>query len=271
MPNKLNEEEVLRIHYALVEEFAETSDPISPAGVKSHTLLGSAVSRQFTSLAGIEKYPDPYSNAATLAYGLCCDHPFHNGNKRTSLVAMLVHLHRNRLTLVDTKDKDLYRFILDVAEHKFGHTKRKRTRNSLNRPDMDDEIEEMAAWVRKRSKKITKGEQQITYRELDRILRKFGFWLENPKNNVIDILKTQTKRVNRLFSHKEEKLEVHVATIPFPGMNRFVSIDQIKHIRKVCHLRTEDGVDKDAFYGDGAVIDSYINKYRNILDRLASK
>jgi len=75
-----------------VADFAGTGDPIAPPGVRSMTLLESAVSRQHTALGGRLKYADPVSSAATLLYGICSDHPFHNGNKRTALVAMLVHL-----------------------------------------------------------------------------------------------------------------------------------------------------------------------------------
>ena len=66
----LSEEEALRIHFALVDEFATTTNPIEPPGVKSHTLLGSAVSRQHSSLGDTIKYPDPIHNAATFAFGL---------------------------------------------------------------------------------------------------------------------------------------------------------------------------------------------------------
>ena len=33
----------------------------------------------------------------------------------------------------------------------------------------------------------------------------------------------------------------------------------------------KDGIDSDAFYSDGSVIDGFINEYRNILNRLATK
>ena len=84
------------IHERLVEDFASTRDPISPPGVRSIALLEPAVGRQHTGLGETLKYPRPIENAATLAYGICCHHAFHNGNKRTALVAMLVHLDRNK-------------------------------------------------------------------------------------------------------------------------------------------------------------------------------
>ena len=80
-------------------------------------LLESAVGRQCTSLTGVLKYPDPVDNAATLLYGICNDHPFHNGNKRTALVSMLVHLDRNQYTLFDTSQNELYDLMIAVAGH----------------------------------------------------------------------------------------------------------------------------------------------------------
>jgi hypothetical protein len=41
-------DEILAIYDVLVRDFAEDSDPISPAGVASHDLLNSAVGRQHT-------------------------------------------------------------------------------------------------------------------------------------------------------------------------------------------------------------------------------
>jgi death-on-curing protein len=112
----LSVEEVLRIHEILVADFAASGDPISPPGVRSQALLESAVGRQFTGSRNALKYPRPIENAATLLFGLVNDHPFHNGNKRTGLVAMLVHLDKNRLALFDTRQDALYGMVLRVAE-----------------------------------------------------------------------------------------------------------------------------------------------------------
>lgn len=91
--------------------------PGPPAGIRSRALLESAVGRQWTSLNGGLKYPHPVDNAATLLFGICCDHPFHNGNNRTALVAMLVHLDRNQHTLFNTSQNELYDLMIDVAGH----------------------------------------------------------------------------------------------------------------------------------------------------------
>src|SRR6187402_3953254 len=94
----LSTEDIESIHNYLANDFANDDDPISPAGIKSEHLLGSAVYRQHSGFEGYLKYSDAISNAATLIYGICNDHPFHNGNKRTALVSLLVHLDKNKLT-----------------------------------------------------------------------------------------------------------------------------------------------------------------------------
>jgi len=118
----LSTDEVLQIHEALVTDFANSQDPISPPGLRSRDLLESAVSRQWVGHDGILKYPDPIDNAATLLYGICCDHPFHNGNKRTALATLNILLERSGYMLV-SNDEDLLNaeveaMLLDVVEHR---------------------------------------------------------------------------------------------------------------------------------------------------------
>jgi death-on-curing protein len=115
----------------LTEDFKNANDPISPSGIKNEGLLESAISRQSSGYGNYIKYNTPVSNAATLCYGLCCNHPLHNGNKRTALVAMLCHLDRNNLTFNERANQDdMYRFILRVAKHWFSRRNKKRSDNS---------------------------------------------------------------------------------------------------------------------------------------------
>jgi prophage maintenance system killer protein len=100
----LTVENVLAIYNALVEDFAAGADTMAPAGVRDQGLLESAVHRQQTGFDGHLKY-----------YGLCCDHPFINGNKRTAPVAMLVHLDRNNQALHGVNQGQLYTLMMNVA------------------------------------------------------------------------------------------------------------------------------------------------------------
>lgn len=264
----LNVEEVLRIHDILVEDFLASNDPISPAGVRSEQLLESAVSRQWTGLGQVLKYPTPVESAATLLYGICGDHPFHNGNKRTALVSMLAHLDKNKLTLYHTKQKHLYDFMIKIASHELAAKRSKRRSSPLKRSSSDQEVMAIASWISRRVDTVKRGEKSISYRDLRKILKGFGYFLSNPKNNSIDVIKYETK-TKGLIRKREIQVSKRVGNIPFPGEHRSVSLRDIKRIRKICQLTEEDGVDSDAFYDDTAVLHGFVNKYRKVLRSLA--
>src|SRR4051794_23296475 len=120
MSSMLTVEDVLHIHQRVCEDFAESGDPVGIGGVREKGLLESAVLRQQVGYGGKLKYPDPYENAATLTFGICCGHPFNNGNKRTALVAMLAHLDANGHAVFGMNQMDLYRMIKAVATHDLG-------------------------------------------------------------------------------------------------------------------------------------------------------
>jgi death-on-curing family protein len=111
----LDTSEILQIYDYLVEEFAQTEDPIDPAGVADVNLLESAIYRQYVGNGITLKYATPIYNAAMLGYGLCNDHPFYNGNKRTALVSILAHLDKNKLSLWQVSQDQLYDFMISVA------------------------------------------------------------------------------------------------------------------------------------------------------------
>ena len=60
---------------------------------------------------------DIYEQASEYAFHICQNHPFINGNKRTSLAAALVFLDLNGIILKDPKE-ELYKLIMGVASGK---------------------------------------------------------------------------------------------------------------------------------------------------------
>ena len=175
---------VLAIHQQLTAEFSATEDPISPPGVRDYGLLESAVSRQHTAVGDVMKYDSATTNAAALMFGLCNNHPFFNGNKRTALVAGLLHLDRNHLVLETVTKDDLFRLMTRIASHFY--SERKLGKDVL--PDPDTEIGRIAAWLEANSREIQKGERPIPYAELYRIVEQFGFKLGAKRHNQVEIL-----------------------------------------------------------------------------------
>jgi len=255
-------EDVLNIHEVLVKDFSCTPDPIEPPGIRGNgDLLQSAISRQHVGFGAQLKHPDALSNAATLCYGVCCNHAFHNGNKRTALVALLCHLDRNGLTLQENITQDeLYSFMLKIAAHRFAPKK--------PRYDSSDiEIEEIKRWLHRNTRKIKKGERVVTFRELRKILREFDIELENPQSNYIDVVRYKLKRKG-LFGPKE-RVGTRIAHIGYPGEGMEVGRHQLKIIRDQAGLTEKDGYDSEMFYSAQTSIDRFIMRYKGTLRRLA--
>ena len=258
----LSYEDVLNIHDVLVRDFETTPDPIQPPGIRGNgDLLQSAITRQHVGLGQQLKHPDPLSNAATLCYGVCCNHAFHNGNKRTALVALLCHLDRNGLTLKEEVTQDeLYGFMLKIAAHKFAPKKPRHDSSDI-------EIEEIKRWLHKNTRQIRKGERVVTFRELRRILRQFDIELENPQSNYIDVVRYQMKRKN-IFSAKE-RVGTRIAHIGYPGEGVEVGRNALKIIREQAGLTEKDGYDSDMFYSAQTTVDKFVMRYKGTLRRLA--
>lgn len=267
----LSVDDIQKIHELLCEEFRKTDKPIVPEGLKSKVLLESAVGRQWTSLGGVLKYPDAISNAASLMFGICCNHPFHNGNKRSALVALLSHLERNKLSIFGTPDKELEDRIVYVAERSFATHHHPKKGHPEWASGIDGELDAIIDWLGKRVQRVRRGERPITYRELTRILAKFGFALENPRGNHIDIVKYDKKTVG--IFRREQRLERrHIRKIVFPGRGGdIVGLTELKKLREHCKLREEDGVPRQSFYGNDDILSGFINRYRKILWRLGNK
>ncbi|KFZ36111.1 hypothetical protein HR45_18265 [Shewanella mangrovi] len=266
----LTKDDVIEIHNRLVIDAAESDDPICPPGIKNEGLLESAVARQQSGFSGKLKYSEPISNAASLCYGICSNHPLHNGNKRTALVSLLCHLDKNGFTFNNRTDQDsLYSFMLKVASHRLVSSKKARKDKHIRHDQSDIEVEVMTEWIRKRTRKIEKGERNVSYTELERILRAHNVYFENHNNNYVDVVKYVEEIRRRNFFHFETVRVAHkVAHIPYwPG--RTVGKNLVKSIRKQANLTYSDGVDSALFYGTETPPDEFIQKYKKVLNKLA--
>lgn len=104
----LTKRQILLLHTALIQASGGSD------GIRDEGLLDSAVHTPFQTFAGQELYPSLLEKAARLGFGLICNHPFIDGNKRIGTHAMLVFLDINQVTLNYT-DEELISTILSVA------------------------------------------------------------------------------------------------------------------------------------------------------------
>ena len=69
------------------------------SGIRDINLLDSAVSGCYQTFDGVDLYPTVVEKAARIAYTLCKNHPFVDGNKRIAVTSMLVMLRLNQISL----------------------------------------------------------------------------------------------------------------------------------------------------------------------------
>lgn len=93
----LTVDEVILLHEKLV---AKTG---GSGGVRDVGLLESAVLNCYQSFGDAELYPSIIEKAARMAYAICKNHPFVDGNKRAAVTAMLVILRINGVELAYTQ------------------------------------------------------------------------------------------------------------------------------------------------------------------------
>jgi len=150
-------EDVIRIHFGLVADYASTPDPIDPPGPRDEGLVASACQRPFVSLGTSEKYPTLHAKLAALFHSLVKNHAFHNGNKRTGLVTLIIGLFDNDYVFTSQVDDELlYRLVVSVADGSFGVAE--------GRISVDAQVEGIAVWLRKRTfrQEVAVSEMKIT-------------------------------------------------------------------------------------------------------------
>ena len=90
---------------------------MSPEEFRNESLLRSAAIRPFQSAFEVDAYPTLLEKAAALFHSLIANHPFHNGNKRTAVLAVDQFLLANDLFL-DLSNQEMYELAKEVATYK---------------------------------------------------------------------------------------------------------------------------------------------------------
>lgn len=265
----LSASDVLKAHFAVVDHFLRKGEGegIGGYGPKDTGLLISALSRQFVGYEGVEKWHTVPEKAATLLFGLVQNHPFYDANKRTAYLSTVHYLYQNGL-VITVSEKALEDMTVLVAKN--GLEKFSRFRD-LKRKGDDPEVRFLAHYLRQNIRKIDRQQYLVTYRELEKILKRYDAWLENPHNNQIDVMRWETviKR-SGLFGKKTESKEVRrVCVLGFPGWTKQVGKGRLGHVRKALGLMPENGVDSQSFFKDVDDMRVLIEMYEGALHRLA--
>ena len=110
----LANEQVKHLHKNLLEATGGLD------GIRNEATLDSALSAAFQTFDGVELYPSTIAKIARIAYGLVCNHPFVDGNKRIGTYVMMVLLELNHIEF-DFSDDDVIRIGLELASGKMNY------------------------------------------------------------------------------------------------------------------------------------------------------
>ena len=247
--NYLFADEVAEVHTALSAEFAGTDDAVWPPGVKDSRLLESATTRPQASKA---KYPNVAAAAAALVHSLINNHPFHNGNKRTALLSLVIFLEQKNDYFVEFTEDQLYETIVAVASHALlGPLATPRE----NDPFFSDrEVLVLYEWLPETTQPAEHGEHRLRWGELEVLLKRHGCVIEQRDNR-------RKVRLGNLSVMSGAR-----------NMGTDMSIVDVRHIRRELHLDVEHGMDSRRFYEGEAPhpgLGDIIQRYRGVLERLA--
>ena len=110
-PLFLSVDEVLAIHEEEIRLFG------GAAGIRQIELLHSAMGNVEATFGEIFLHETIFEMAAAYLYGICRNHPFVDGNKRTAVAAALEFLGINDIK-VHANDDDFYDLVIGVAERR---------------------------------------------------------------------------------------------------------------------------------------------------------
>ena len=91
--------EILHFHEYQIRRFGGED------GIRDIGLLESAIAQPQASFGGHWLHRTIYAMASAYAFHICKNHPFLDGNKRTAMVAALVFLEINGMSLLDPEEK----------------------------------------------------------------------------------------------------------------------------------------------------------------------
>ena len=234
--------EVLRAHFLLLDFFSQIGEGVGGIGPRDIHLLHSALSRQFVQFRGELKWTQRIEVCATLLFGLIKNHPFHDANKRTAFLTSILHLQKVGRT-PKISGADYENFIVDISKRE-------------GRSSTDDiNIRIISDFLKRNTRKIDLRSKIVTYNQLNTLLSHYGYELENPKGNHINVIDIDSSK--------------RVARIGFHGWTKQVSRKDIDDVRSAIEMDARHGFDSQSFFNGLADPLSLIENYREPLERLA--
>lgn len=261
--NCLSESDVLKAHYILSDFFLDKGEEVR-FGILNYDMLASAVHRQYVEYAGVRKWNDPFHLMATLVFGLTKDHAFHDGNKRTALLCLLLGLNMNKREL-NVKKSFLELLMVRIASNGLEEYKDFKRFKDTDDPEVNFIAQMIRNWTRARNTRL----YTITFAELNTNLSKFNVFLDKPSGNMIDVFKEVEK--SSLFSNQKKTIRKRICQIGFPGWKKQIGDHELKKLLAKVGLDAQHGYDSDVFFNGAVPTYELLEEYKGPLERLKDK
>ncbi|MCJ7544353.1 MAG: Fic family protein [Phycisphaerae bacterium] len=255
-------DDVLRGHYLLVDYFRREGEPISICGPRDTQLLPSAVYRQATGYAGKKKWDARIDQCASLFYGIIKTHPFHDGNKRTALLMTLFGLAKLQRTPT-APEKEFEELALRTAGNQLEYYTRFRGKGQ------DADVQFIADFLRRNTRAEDSRYYVVTYADLDRVLKKHGFRLERPHDNLVTVVKTE--QIGGFLGIGRKTREKRIVSIGCPRWTGQINQKALKSVLRETGLTPKSGYDSQVLFKDAEPLVALIDTYREPLRRLRDK
>lgn len=108
MPKYLTLEEILRLHFQVIEDFGGLH------GVRDESRIVPVLEAPKQEVFGQEQYPTLFEKAAVYMRNIIGDHPFSDGNKRSGTTVAVIFMMRSGRKLTATP-KELEDFAVQIA------------------------------------------------------------------------------------------------------------------------------------------------------------
>lgn len=267
-PDVISYSDVLQGYYFLIDYFEnlKTEEQMF-AGLGNKNLLASAISRQFVAYCGYKKWNDPILISSSLFYGLVKNHAFFDGNKRIALLMLLKSLLRQK-RVADAPQGEFEDLTVSVAgsnlekDYPYQYKKFKKTE--------DPEIYFIADFIRKKTRALSSTYPSVTFRELNAILKKHGYELDDAHDNSIRVYQHRERKSLLGFgSIKHEK--VFLGAVGFPSWTKQIAKSDLRKVRELTGLTTDNGYDNQVLFEDSEPVYRLIHDFEVPLKRLKDR
>lgn len=265
--------EILDAHYLIVNHFYLEGSGLFLGGPKEENSLQSTVARQYVGFGNEYKWTKEIDVCATLFFGMIKNHSFNDANKRTSFLCALFQMKKCGF-YPSIPENDFADFTVAIADNKLDRFKRYR---EFKKESEDPEVRYISWYLQKNFRKIDNKSRVITYRQLNTILHRYGYSLENPQNNKIEVIKNTNFSgflgiKEGLFGlGKARQNKTRMTTISFPRWTAQVPQQHVKKLRDTLGLTTYEGVDSASFYDGIQPLQELITIYDAPLKILADR